>query len=40
LKMEPIGHSETSVRNYHYTLRVVQTSAILSYFASDASNHA
>jgi len=31
---------EMSVRNYHYTLRVVQTSAVLSYFASDESNHA
>jgi hypothetical protein len=34
--MGPIGCPETSVRNYHYSLRNNQNSADLSYFAAEA----
>jgi len=39
MKMGPIGCPETSVQNYHSTLRKTQKSADLIYIAAEAWNH-
>jgi hypothetical protein len=39
MKMGPIGCPETSVQNYHPTLRKTQKSADLIYIAAEAWNH-